>query len=203
MKSRAKQSTHPQQLILASSSPRRTALLRQIGLQFNVHPSHIDETIDEEVTPEEHVLILSERKARSVAMHFASGIVLGADTIVVIDREIINKPRSAEEAVRMLKQLSGRRHAVFTGISLVNAGTGAMTQVAEKTAVWFRPLEMDEIKAYVATGSPLDKAGAYGIQDDFGAVFVEKVNGCFYNVVGLPLARFYQMYRSFQGPHAE
>ena len=187
----------PHQLILASASPRRAALLRQIGFEFDIHPSHIPEEILEEVSPGEHVTILSERKAREVALHFYNGVVLGADTIVVFEEDIINKPVSADDAVRMLKRLSGQKHEVYTGITLIDACSNRSVHTFEKTEVWFRHLEMQEIFDYVATGSPLDKAGAYGIQDDFGAVFVEKVCGCFYNVVGLPLSRFYITYKNF------
>ncbi len=193
---------HPHQLILASASPRRAALLRQIGFLFDVHASHVDETIDADCGPHEHVEILSERKAREVAMHYPRGIVLGADTIVVVDGEIINKPGSPDEAVRMLRRLSGRRHLVYTGLTLVDAATGRAAHATEETEVWFRPLDMKEIVDYVAGGSPMDKAGAYGIQDDFGAVFVERICGCYYNVVGLPLSRFYVTYNAFvRGDH--
>lgn len=186
-----------QKLILASRSPRRAALLRQIGFTFEIHPSRIDETIADDVSPEEHVKILSERKAREVAQYFSEGVVLGADTIVVLDGEIINKPKSPDDAILILNRLSGRQHEVYTGITLMNTSNSHVVQEVEKTEVWFRRLDMNEITEYVASGSPLDKAGAYGIQDDYGAVFVEKVCGCFYNVVGLPLTRFYLTYKNF------
>lgn len=188
---------HPHPLILASASPRRAALLRQIGFVFDVHPSHADETLVTDCAPREHVTILSERKAREVAMHYPQGIVLGADTIVVVDEEIVTKPGAPAEAVRMLTRLSGRKHLVYTGLTLVDAGGDRAVHATEETEVWFRHLEMKEILDYVAGGSPMDKAGAYGIQDDFGAVFVERICGCYYNVVGLPLSRFYVTYNAF------
>ena len=181
-------------LILASTSPRRSYLLRQIGFEFEVRPSHIDENLPDTMSPEEHVSILSARKAEEVASHVAQGIILGADTIVVLDDAILNKPNSPDDAVRMLSLLSGRKHEVFTGITLIDVPSHVREQAVEKTEVWFRSLDPEEIRMYVQTGSPMDKAGAYGIQDDYGAVFVEKIHGCFYNVVGLPLSRFHLLY---------
>ncbi len=184
-------------LILASSSPRRAALLEQIGFAFEVHPSHVDESIEASVTPEDHVRILSERKAREVALHYSDEIILGADTIVVLNEDIINKPASSDDAVHMLRRLSGQKHIVFTGLTLLRAGSEQIVHAVEKTEVWFRQLEPDEIAAYLASGSPLGKPGLDGMREDFGAVFVEKICGCFYNVVGLPLARFYVTYKNF------
>jgi septum formation protein len=184
-------------LILASISPRRKHLLTQIGLQFEVCSSLASEDIDFPVEPQEHVCILAERKAREVARRFPNGVVIGADTIVVLDGDVITKPESEEEAVRILHRLSGRMHEVYTGFSLVEVpGFRTLTQF-ERTEVWFRRLGPQEILDYVDGGSPMDKAGAYGIQDDYGAVFVERINGDFYNVMGLPLSRFYTAYRTF------
>jgi septum formation protein len=184
-------------LILASASPRRTHLLKQIGLRFTVVPAHVDESIDELLPPYEHVTILAERKARAVAQRLGEGVVLGADTIVVLDGGIINKPADAADARRMLRMLSGRRHEVYTGFTLMDASDSRSITGWERTEVWFRVLEDQEIAAYVAAGSPMDKAGAYGIQDDYGAVFVEKISGDFYNVVGLPLCRVFLALREF------
>lgn len=192
-------------LVLASRSPRRRHLLSQIGLTFECIPSSVDEILDETVGPEDHVTILAERKARDVAERLETGIVLGADTIVVLDGDIIEKPSSQEEAVRMLQRLSNRRHEVYTGYSLVEVPGGHTLTRCERTEVWFRTLAPEEIHSYVQSGSPMDKAGAYGIQDDFGAVFVRKIVGDFYNVMGLPLCSFYCSYRSFtkQGPEID
>lgn len=187
----------PPPLVLASRSPRRQQLLRQIGLAFDCIPSDVEEVIDGVVTPAEHVTILAERKARDVALRLADGIVIGADTIVVHDDEIIEKPADAPHAVSMLQRLSSQRHEVFTGYSLVDVGSGRVLTRHVCTQVWFRRLAEDEIRSYVASGSPMDKAGAYGIQDDFGAVFVRKIVGDFYNVMGLPLCDFYCAYRHF------
>jgi len=171
------QHMQPPHLILASMSPRRRELLKQIGLHFHIMPSSIDETIIDDVSPEEHVRILAERKARDVGFKFPSGIVLGADTIVVINGEILTKPAGKDEAVRMLQRLSGQRHEVYTGFSLLELPSWRTVTEFECTEVWFRRLGTDEILAYVEGGSPMDKAGGYGIQDDFGAVFVKRING--------------------------
>jgi len=184
-------------LILASSSPRRTLLLRQIGLTFTVDPSKVDEHLNAGESPAKNARRIALEKATEVARRRASGIVVGADTIVVLGRTILGKPKSHREAARMLKRLSGRSHVVYTGFAIVDGHTGrALTDVV-RTRVWFRRLGDREIARYVRSGSPLDKAGAYGIQDDFGAVFVESIDGCFYNVVGFPLVRFYQRLGEF------
>jgi septum formation protein len=184
-------------IILASRSPRRIHLLRQIGFSFTVQESGVDEQIPEGMLPEEAVRRLSLEKASSVAAGLRDGIVIGADTIVVLGSMILGKPSSKEEAVSMLTRLGGRTHTVFTGFALVDVRSGRTLVDFEKTDVTFRPLDSGEIDKYVESGSPMDKAGAYGIQDDFGAVFVERVNGCFYTVVGFPLSKFYTSWNLF------
>jgi septum formation protein len=179
-------------LILASQSPRRKALLRQIGLKFTIRPSSVPETLLHHETPEHNAKRIALSKAMKVAKWCKRGIVIGADTIVVLRGAILGKPRSRREAKQMLKSLSGRMHTVYTGFALVDAETHKHVVDIERTKVWFRELSEQEIDDYVASGSPMDKAGAYGIQDDYGAVFVERVEGCFYNVVGFPLTRFYK-----------
>jgi len=134
-----------------------------------------------------------------VATRVRSGVVVGADTIVVLSGKFLGKPLSPSDARSMLRRLSGRTHNVYSGVAIVDAETGRSTTFAERTRVTFRMLEEDEIRAYVASGAPMDKAGAYGIQDDYGAVFVEKVVGCFYTVVGFPLSRFHLVLRRFLG----
>lgn len=178
-------------LILASQSPRRRLLLKQIGLKFSVRPSSVQEDFLDHESPPQNAKRIALAKALDVAKRVKRGIVLGADTIVVLGNEILAKPRNAAEARRMLRQLSGREHIVYTGFALVDASTGRKVVDLERTKVKFRKLSAIEIAEYVASGSPMDKAGAYGIQDDYGAVFVERVEGCFYNVVGFPLTRFY------------
>lgn len=187
----------PSSLILASVSPRRRDLLRQIGLRFHIMPSTIDESIDVPASPELHVKILAERKARDVGFRIPSGIVLGADTIVVVGDEILTKPEDRGDAVRMLSRLSGERHEVYTGFAILDIPSWRCVTDFERTEVWFRKLSHEEILRYVDSGSPMDKAGAYGIQDDFGAVFINRICGDFYNVVGLPLSKFYCAYMAF------
>jgi septum formation protein len=172
-------------------------LLKQIGLKFSVRPSSVPEDVLDHESPEQNVKRIALAKALKVARRVKRGIVVGADTIVVLGNEILGKPRSAGEAKRMLRKLSGRQHVVYTGFALVDASTGRKIVDVERTKVKFRKLNAVEIDEYVASGSPMDKAGAYGIQDDYGAVFVERVEGCFYNVVGFPLTRFYLDLRRF------
>ncbi|HFE52425.1 MAG TPA: septum formation inhibitor Maf [Bacteroidetes bacterium] len=183
-------------LVLASESPRRAQLFRLIGLDFVVRKSGVDEDNDVPQDPGQHVLTLSRRKAEHVAAAERKALVVGADTIVVIDGEILGKPSSPQQAYDMLRRLSGRTHRVFTGFTVVETQTGASVADVEVTEVHFRELEDDEIWRYIETGSPMDKAGAYGIQDQ-SAVFVDRISGCFYNVVGFPLARFYVRMREF------
>lgn len=188
---------HPPLLILASQSPRRKRLLRQIGLRFSVRPSAVAEDVLDHETPEHNAKRIALSKAEKIAGKRKSGIVIGADTIVVLRGRILGKPKTKREAKQMLRLLSGQQHTVFTAFALIDAASGKKRVEIEKTKVWFRKLGSEEIEAYVASGAPMDKAGAYGIQDDYGAVFVERVDGCFYNVVGFPLTRFYQALRRF------
>jgi len=184
-------------LILASRSPRRKRLLRQIGLKFTVRPSDVREDVLDHEPPERNAKRIALTKAVQIAKDLKIGIVIGADTIVVLGTRILGKPRTHAEARRMLRSLSGRMHTVYTAFALIDAATQKQTVQIEKTKVWFRTLSGREIAEYVASGSPMDKAGAYGIQDDYGAVFVERVEGCFYNVVGFPLTKFYKTLQKF------
>jgi len=177
--------------ILASRSPRRLVLLSQIGLSVHVRSCDVPEEFDDAETPAQNAERLARLKAECVAGTVAEGIILGADTIVVIDGQILGKPVGAADAVRMLGLLSGRTHTVYTGFALIDKPSGTMRSGVEETRVTFRQIPLSEIEEYVSGGSPLDKAGAYGIQDDYGAVFVTRIEGCYYNVVGLPLARVF------------
>jgi len=172
-------------------------LLKQIGLNFVVRPSRIKEALIARDSPSANVRRIALEKARAVAKRSPSGIVVGADTIVVLGRRVLGKPKGREGAQRMLRMLSGKSHLVYTGFALVDGKSAAETSEVVKTRVWFRKLSSREIRDYVASGSPLDKAGAYGIQDDFGAVFVDRINGCFYNVVGFPISRFHKILQGF------
>jgi septum formation protein len=179
-------------LILASASPRRCELLSQAGFTFEVHPAHVNEDARPNEDPIAYVVRLAREKALSVFAEVATGssghsevIVLGADTTVTLDGHILAKPEDAADAARMLRMLSGRTHRVITGVAVA---TAKRTEVAaEATAVQFLTLSDEEIAAYIATGEPMDKAGAYGIQG-FAAKWIPRVEGCYFNVVGLPLA---------------
>ena len=187
----------PSPIVLASASPRRQALLRQLGAAFVVHPSGVDEVILPNELPTRHVQRLAYEKALDVRFKVNTGVVLGADTIVVLDNNILNKPVDAADARRMLSILSGRTHTVYTGYAVMDTQSSRCVCDYAATQVTFRTLAEDEIAEYVAGGSPLDKAGAYGIQDDFGAVFITRIDGCYYNVVGLPITRLYLTLRTF------
>lgn len=173
-------------VILASQSPRRRDLLNLIGIAHTVRPADVDESPMPNEPPLAVVERLARAKARRIAAAEANALVIGADTIVVIDDHILNKPADANDARRMLSTLQGRRHDVYTAVCVTLGGREAAG--VEDTGVWFRPLSDAEIDAYIATGEPMDKAGAYGIQG-YGATIVERVEGDFFTVVGLPLVR--------------
>lgn len=184
------------EIILASASPRRKDLLEQLGLRFSIKSSSVEEKLPEELDPGQLAEGLARLKARDIAASLSSGLVIGADTIVVSGSTILGKPAGPEEAAVMLRGLSGKEHQVITGLALVDAGTGRERLAHEVTSVWFRDLEEEEIAAYIASGEPLDKAGAYAIQG-LGAIFVTRIEGCYSNVVGLPLTRLCTILREF------
>jgi len=176
-------------LILASSSPRRAEILANAGLPFSVLSSAVDESPYPGESPAALVQRLANSKADLVtARAVGPAIVLAADTIVVLDDRILGKPASLEEARHMLRQLSGRTHSVLTGVSLIRLPDGERRQFIESTLVHFRPVTEEEISAYLATEEPLDKAGAYAIQGQAGR-YIPRIEGCYFNVVGLPLSR--------------
>ena len=184
------------EIILASASPRRAELLHQIGLDFKIIPSsYLEETgsgVEPSVLVKEHAV----NKARQVAQTVSSGLIIGADTVVYLNGEIMGKPCGTAEAVRMLSGLSGKVHQVLTGIALVEAENLKVKVDCEITEVKFRSLSRDEIMGYISTGEPFDKAGAYGIQSK-GAVLVEGIKGCYFNVVGLPITKLVMMLQEF------
>jgi septum formation protein len=182
-----------QTYILASKSPRRIHLLKQLGLKFRSVDPGIDELETSDQDPVHIVKQNSLEKSRSVAFNYKKEIVIGADTVVCLDKLILHKPATEKQARNFLRLLSGRKHFVYTGINLINTSNGTEKFAFEKTDVYFRKLDDDEINFYVKKYSPLDKAGAYGIQDDFGCLFIKKINGDFYNVVGLPLVKLYEI----------
>jgi len=177
-------------LILASGSPRRRELLRNAGFTFEVIPPEVAEDNPDNEAPAMLVERLALDKAEAVAGRFHrqdNVVVLGADTVVVVDSTLLGKPSSPTEARQMLQRLSGRTHEVITGVALVEPETARRTVAHETTRVFFRPLEPQEMEDYVATGEPLDKAGAYAIQGG-ASRFVTRVEGCYFNVMGLPVA---------------
>lgn len=183
-------------IILASNSPRRKELLRQIGAAFTSDPADVDERILPGEAPEQYALRVAREKADVAARRAGAGIVIAADTIVVLDGAILGKPADAGDAERMLGVLSGRLHHVITGLVVMDAATGRTLSRTADTRVWFRDLSPEEIRSYAASGEPLDKAGAYGIQGK-GALLVRKIEGCYFNVVGLPLSLLAEMLADF------
>jgi septum formation protein len=177
-------------IVLASGSPRRAELLTMAGYEFEVMKTDTDENVEAD-SPADLVKILSQRKAEDAA-RLTDKVVIAADTVVALDGRILGKPRDAEDACQMLSQLSGRAHSVFTGIT-VKRGEVSVTE-AHETKVFMRDISENEIKAYVATGDPMDKAGAYGIQCRAG-MFVSRLEGDYYTVVGLPLCRVSEILR--------
>lgn len=179
------------QIYLASRSPRRRKLLKQLNLNFRSFSVDVNEIVKRNEKPSAAVIRLSKEKLAVAKEKRLEGIIITADTIVVLDSKILGKPKDKKDAFRILKMLSGRTHTVYTGYSIFNTRNKNTISEYETTKVTFRKLTDEEILEYIAGGSPMDKAGAYGIQDDFGAVFIKKINGCYYNVVGLPLAKLY------------
>lgn len=175
-----------QQLVLASGSPRRKQLLEQLHLSFAVHVSSVEETFDVNQSPYEIVMSLALQKAKDVAAHYPDAYVLGSDTVVVYDENILGKPSDENEAADMLQMLSGSTHEVVTGVAIVHQGKEI--SFYEKADVTFWDLTKEEIMDYVKSGEPMDKAGSYGIQG-LGASLVRKMEGDYYSVVGLPLSK--------------
>ena len=178
-------------IILASSSPRRCELLRQAGFDFETVASNVDENIDEP-DPVELVKKLALAKAESVAHDRDDAIIIGADTIVYIDGEILGKPSDQTDAFNMLRKLSGRAHTVYTGLALINTATNECELTVDNTDVYMCSLSDEEINSYIATGEPMDKAGAYGLQGRAG-MFIRRIEGDFFTVVGLPLYRLQRL----------
>jgi len=179
-------------IILASMSPRRMELLGFLGIPFETIPSHIEESNEINDDPTAYVLRLAEEKARFVARDFPSSWVIGADTIVVLDGEILGKPSSREEASLMLAKLKGRKHEVFTGLALLQEETGTLLRDVVVSSVYFREIAEEEMRWYVNSDEPYDKAGGYALQGK-GAVFVRQLEGSYTNVIGLPLCELVEL----------
>jgi len=179
-------------VVLASASPRRRELLNLIGIEHEVRPANIDETMRPRETPRRHVERLAREKASAIAKRDPDLITIGADTIVVINRKVLGKPRDTDDAARMLGLLSGREHMVTTAVAVARGKK--LRSAVEEVRVRFRRLRDDEIEAYIATGEPMDKAGAYGIQG-YGATIVERIEGDYFSVMGLPIVRLIGLLR--------
>ncbi len=186
----------PRPLILASASPRRAWLLGRLGVSFSIVPSEVEEVRKPGEPPKEFALRIAREKALSVASRVGSGLVIGCDTIVVVDGEALGKPSDEAEARRMLGRLSGRAHRVISGVAVAEQPGGRMEDEVVSTKVWFKTLTAGEIEEYVATGEPMDKAGAYGIQE-LGMLLVSRIEGDHNNVVGLPVFTLAGMLEKF------
>ena len=183
-------------IILASASPRRKEILGKTGLKFSVDAGDYKEDMDLALKPRQLARFLSSEKARAVAVKYASALVIAADTFIVFQGSLLGKPHTREEARRMLSLLNGRQHSVLTGFTVIDTLTGKKLSRSVETKVFFKKMTGQEIESYVKTGEPLDKAGAYAIQG-FGAVLVKKIEGDYFNVMGLPLRSLTGVLRKF------
>lgn len=180
--------------ILASKSPRRNDLLKQIGLNFSIIPSDIYENFDLELSPEAFTEHWAREKAKKIGLNNNS-LVIGADTIVLLDKKILGKPKNKDESFTMLKSLSGRKHEVITGVSFFWYKNKIDITINERTYVYINDLNNGDIYKYIDTYNTLDKAGGYGIQDMF-SIHIKKIEGCYFNVMGLPISSFYKVFQS-------
>jgi len=182
-----------EKIILATTSLRRHGLAQTMGLDFEIAPSNYEEdmTGNKKLNPKEMVIEFSHGKASDVAKKFKEGIVIGVDTIVVFNGKKLGKPKSDEEAFNMLKSFSGKKQQVYSGVCLIDCKTGKIIRDYEVTDVYFKKLSDSEIKSYIKTGEHKDKAGGYGIQD-LSSIFIKKINGCYFNVMGFPIYNIYK-----------
>lgn len=183
-------------IILASASPRRKEVLKKTGLRFRVEASGYEEETKSGLRPQSLARFLSRQKAKAVALRHKNALVISADTFIFFKGEILGKPHTSEEATRMLSSLNGRMHTVITGFTIIDTENGKIISRSAKTGVYFRKVTPQEIKSYVKSGEPLDKAGGYAIQGR-GAFLVKKIEGDFYNVVGLPLGMLIKVLKEF------
>lgn len=183
-------------IILASASPRRREILAMTGLDFRVDAGDYEEVMDLPMEPHELARFLSRKKAESVAAKYRNALIIAADTFLLFEGRLLGKPRDERDARKMLTRLNGRSHSVITGFTVVDTGKRKSLSESVETKVWFRRLTAKEISSYVASGEPLDKAGAYGIQG-LGALLVEKIEGDYFNVMGLPIGALAQALKEF------
>ena len=184
-------------IILASKSPRRSEILSMIKLNFQIVPSEVKEKIDENFKHNEIVESLSRQKAEIISFKYPDHIVIGADTIVVSDGKIFGKPKDFNESRKMLQSLSGNSHKVITGVTICNKNSEALKTFNEVTEVFVRRIPKDQIEYYINNFNTFEKSGGYGIQEWF-SIWIEKINGCYFNVMGLPISKFYKHYIEFQ-----
>ncbi len=183
-------------VVLASASPRRAQLFSLLGLKAEIFPAHLAEPITND-PPEQQAIMYARQKAAFTAANFSQeSLVVAADTVVAVAEQVLGKPADEYQAIQYLQLLSGRQHSVYTGICLRYAGQELFA--CERTEVWFENLSETEIRAYLATGEPFDKAGAYGIQG-YGAQFITRVEGCYFNVMGFPVSLFYRLLKQLWG----
>ena len=178
-------------IILASQSPRRAEILRMIGVSFKVEPSNIHEEINQKIKQNEIPINLSKAKAEKISRKYPDKIIIGADTVVVFNKKIFGKPKDKNESKKMLKALSGNSHKVITGVTIMNRKLGAIKTFSETTKVFVQKIPTKQIEFYVNNYNTLDKAGSYGIQEWF-SVWIKRINGCYYNVMGLPVSKLYK-----------
>ena len=178
-------------IILASQSPRRAEILRMIGVSFKVESSNVHEDINQKIKQNEIAINLSKAKAKKIAHKYPDKIIIGADTVVVFNKKIFGKPNDKNESKKMLKALSGNCHEVITGVTIMNEKLGVIKTFSETTKVFVQKIPTKQIEFYVNNYNTLDKAGSYGIQEWF-SVWIKKINGCYYNVMGLPVSKLHR-----------
>ena len=178
-------------IILASQSPRRAEILRMIGVNFKVDSSNINEEMNQKIEQNEIAMNISKAKAEKISQKYPNNIIIGADTIVVYNEKIFGKPKDKNESRKMLKALSGDCHKVITGVTIMNKKLGVLKNFSESTKVFVQTIPTKQIEFYVNNYNTLDKAGSYGIQEWF-SVWIKKINGCYYNVMGLPVSKLYK-----------
>ncbi len=183
-------------IVLASGSPRRKMLLEQIGLKFEIVKSDFKEKVNSSMEPGELVKFLSMQKAKIVGSKYKNSIIVAADTIIVLNNEIIGKPKTEKEAIKILRLLSGKAHTVITGLTVLDSTNNKAVTKSVETKVFFRKLKSSEIENYIKLENTLDKAGAYGIQG-IGSLLIEKIEGDYFNVVGLPLSTLHETLKNF------
>ncbi len=184
-------------IILASKSPRRKKILDLIGLNFIIQPSNIDEHPNLNLSPRDFAKYWSKKKAKQISISNENKLVIGADTIVNFNGKILGKPKDQEQSYNMLKNLSGQTHEVITGVTLINKKKDIYKTFSETTKVYVKDIPNNDIIYYIKNYSTLDKAGSYGIQDWF-SIWIKKIDGCFYNVMGFPLSKFYKNYKELK-----